>query len=103
MLVEQVADLISTCQLRQGELFEEKYTKEERANRQFFDVTDISRQAELEYADRIISVIADDIARTTVGKLPSDTCIGFYDSYIKGAKDEHDYIVEYLRGLLKEG
>jgi len=58
-LKEQVADLIDSCQLRQGELFEEKYSKEERASREFFDVTDITKQAELEYADEILRLVAE--------------------------------------------
>jgi len=49
---------------------------------------------------RVISVIADDIERMNVGKLPVGLSGTRYDSYILGAKDEHNYIVEYFRGLL---
>ena len=50
--------------------------------------------------DHIILVVADNIAKTNVGKLPVGLSGTRYDSYIKGARDEHAYIVEYLRGLL---
>lgn len=45
-------------------------------------------------ADLIISAIADDIEKTTI-KVPFEA-----EGYIAGAKDEHAYIVKYLRGLL---
>ena len=99
-LREQIADLIDSCGLRQGELFEQKYTREERASRKWFDTTDIARQAELEYAEAILAAVAEDVERMPRAK---GNIHGNRDeriAYWYGIEAERTNIVEQLKGRL---
>lgn len=58
-LREQIVNMISDCEMRQEELFEEKYPESERVDRTYFDTTDINRQARLEYANHILKACKD--------------------------------------------
>ena len=58
-------------------------------------------QPDWDLAEAIIRFVADDIERIDITE-PLITVTGFNDNYITGAKEEHTYIVEYLRGLLEQ-